>query len=273
MLPFHKYHGIGNDFIVIETTEDIAADIVQALCDRHFGVGADGILLLSPSPPFDGRMVVLNADGSRPEMCGNGLRCAAFHLARQRAPHPQSLPLSILTDAGPRACTVELEPDRTEATVSVDMGVVKILGPHSITVEDRTLLFHRATVGNPHAVTFETVDQATFRALGPLLSTHPTFPSGANISFVQRHPSFTEVRVWERGVGPTLACGTAACAVAAVLRDIDPTLATATLPIQLPGGRLDLDLNDHGSTRMTGAAAFVYSGTLPDLPVAVTRPA
>jgi diaminopimelate epimerase len=266
-LPFHKYHGLGNDFILLETEGPFDPAHARALCDRHFGIGADGILTLWPAHGFDAQMVVTNADGTRPEICGNGLRCAAFHIASMRLTAPGTIALSLLTDAGVSTCAVAFDPSAPTCQVTVDVGHITTQGASLIRVHNRDLNVHRANVGNPHAVVFEDVSDADFALLGQGLATHPSFPNGANASFVRPiAPNHFAVRVWERGVGPTLACGTAACAVATVARHIAPTHNAVPTTIHLPGGQLTIDVAPSGSTTLTGPATFVFRGHLPPMP-------
>ena len=266
-LPFHKYHGLGNDFIVIETLEDIQPALARALCDRHFGIGADGLLLLSPEPGLDARMIVINADGTRPEMCGNGLRCAAFHIASKIHSQPATVALRVRTDAGTKTCALPFEPDALSCDVTVDMGITLHHASTTVVLQGRQFTIHRADIGNPHAIVFETISTADFAVLGPALATHPAYPDGVNASFARvTGPAEVTVQVWERGVGPTLACGTAACAVAAVARRIHAVHTAGAVTVQLPGGQLTIDQTDSGSTLMTGRATFVFSGQISPEP-------
>jgi diaminopimelate epimerase len=294
-VKFTKYHGLGNDFVVVDlragtdeqpSPEDEAA--VRAVCDRQFGVGGDGVLAVLP-PTTDGahaRMRVLNADGSEAEMCGNGLRCVVVHL-HDTDPALQLPELTIDTGAGPLTCTIV--PDG----VTVDMGrprlsrgEIPMTGPADervvsvpLTVADRELAITGVSMGNPHAVAFVDETGPALRALaekvGPTIEHHDWFPRRTNVELTRVHsPTELELVVWERGVGITLACGTGACAtaVAACLNghaepdtDIRVRLLGGDLVIRVPG--------DYRTVYMTGPATMVYQGEIAlDHVVANARP-
>ncbi len=274
--PFHKYEGLGNDFIVVEAGDerDVTPARAVELCDRRRGIGADGVLLVLPSGGVGGgaaRMRVINADGSIPEMCGNGVRCVALHLARARGLRTGDV--RVDTDAGLRVCSLEAMDDAAgEAMVTVDMGVVRVLGDHALADlagfsdlgESRgDLTYTVADAGNPHAVLFGTFARTDVDRLGPRLATHPTFPKGTNVEFSRVAPDGgIDLVVWERGVGVTLACGTGACATAAVAcaRGLAPR--NAPVAVRLPGGRLDITIDPTGRATMRGPARHVFAGTV-----------
>lgn len=257
---FHKYEGLGNDFIVVEGHDpsDVSPERASALCDRRFGIGADGVLLLLPSrrPDCAVRMRVINADGSIPEMCGNGVRCVALHVVR--AGGPPGLVL-VDTDAGPRACRID---SGGSGLVSVDMGLVRVLGDRSVGVDGRAIELTLADAGNPHAVLFGTFARGDVESLGPRLATHGDFPRGTNVEFARVASDGIEVVVWERGVGITLACGTGACAVAAVACDKGLARRGTPLPVRLPGGALEVTIAESGQATMRGPARHVFSGSI-----------
>jgi len=278
-LNFHKYEGLGNDFVVVELADEngVSPDRASSICDRRYGVGADGVLLVLPARA-DGcaaRMRVINADGSIPEMCGNGVRCVALHIARcgpaGAARSPANRTLTLETDAGTRTCTVE---DGTgvdgEGFVTVDMGVVRVLGERSIDVDGKPVRVHVADAGNPHAVLFGTFARADVERLGPRIATHPAFPRGTNVGFAHVSGDAVDLVVWERGVGITLACGTGACATAAVACADGLLPRDASIAVHLPGGRLDVTVHARsaaergGGQRVTmrGPARRVFSGTI-----------
>jgi len=260
-LAFEKYQGLGNDFLVVDAASDALLEIdrVRWLCDRHFGVGGDGVLIVAPgeSPGARAKMVVLNADGSRPEGCGNGLRCVALHLARADALGRGEYVID--TDAGPRPARVERDQD--QALVTVGMGRGQVVGEHVARFRGREQRFQRISMGNPHAVAFDTgYDEAALDELGPEVS--KSLPGGANVELAT---SVGELRfdlvVWERGVGRTLACGTgaAATAVAAALAGRAPF--GVALEVRLPGGPLEVTVQqDSLEVTIRGPARFVFSG-------------
>jgi diaminopimelate epimerase len=263
-IEFSKYEGLGNDFLVVDADSESAISPEQAvrLCDRRFGVGADGVLLVLP-PRTEGagaRMRVLNADGSVPEMCGNGLRCAALHVARRR--DARDLELLFDTDAGPRACSVRRHDGGDGADVTVDMGDVRALGRRTLEAGGEVLDVALADAGNPHAILFEEPTAARLAAVGPAVEKHAAFPRGTNVELARVEGSRIDVAVWERGVGPTLACGTGACAVAVVAR-AEGRVPDGPVTVRLPGGELQIELDPSGRTRMRGPARLVFTGRLP----------
>ncbi len=259
---FEKYEGLGNDFLVVEADDEgaITPEQAVALCDRHFGVGGDGVLLLLPArqPGADARMRVLNADGSVPEMCGNGVRCVAVHVARERGVRHGTV--TIETDAGPRVCVVH--DDGPSARVAVDMGRVAVLGDRSLEIEGRKVTVTVADAGNPHAILFGSFSRADVEHLGPRLSKHASFPRGTNVEFANPTRDGIDLVVWERGAGLTLACGTGACATAAVACSKELAKRRVPLLIPLPGGALEVTIGDDDRATMTGPARHVFSGRL-----------
>lgn len=252
-LSFSKYEGLGNDFVVVSADADaLGAADAQRLCDRHFGVGADGVLVVAP--PRDGglaRMIVLNADGSRPEMCGNGLRCVAAYLGAARGLRE----LVVETDAGPKRCVLE------GGDVEIDMGVGVAQGSVEIDVGGSRLALARVSMGNPHAITFDAFPR--FLDDGLAVATHPAFPDGTNFEVVRVvGPRELDVVVWERGVGPTLACGTGACAVAVEACRSGRAPFGEPITVRLPGGALVITVSPTLSVSMRGPARLVFRGEL-----------
>lgn len=277
-IEFVKMHGLGNDFIIVDCIShpyDID-QLVQAsvpLCNRHFGIGGDGLILVLPSQQSDFQMRVINNDGSEAEMCGNGMRCFAKYLYEHGL--TQQTTFAIETLAGIITPVLQLEDDHVQA-VRVDMGeprlereIIPMAGPagpvvnESLRVSGETFAVTALSMGNPHVIIFVD-DTAHFPVehYGPLVETHTAFPRKTNVEFVQvLSPTALKMRVWERGAGITLACGTGACAtlVAAVLNGLTERTATVTLP----GGPLDIDWNeDDNHVYMTGPATEVFSGTV-----------
>jgi diaminopimelate epimerase len=261
-VDFAKYEGLGNDFIVVSgpSASTMTPGQARALCDRRRGVGADGVLLLGPasSPGADVKLRIINADGSVPEMCGNGVRCVAIHVARARGTRPRRL--VVETDAGPRACDVDLEAGQVE----VDMGASQVGGAVVVAAGGREWSLTPVNVGNPHGVTFDAATADDIARVGLSLATSTTFPEGANIEFVRPlGPAGFDVTVWERGVGLTQACGTGACAVTAVAAARGLAPYDTPVEVRLPGGSLFITVRRDGSTRMRGPARLVFTGTAP----------
>lgn len=262
---FAKYEGLGNDFIVLDVAQesDFDARAAPALCDRRFGIGADGVLLVLPASGESGaaaRMRVVNADGSVPEMCGNGLRCVALHLATARGQDAGEL--VIETDSGPRLCSVSRGAPG-EASVEVDMGAVRVLEKRRIDLDGGMVEVAVVDAGNPHAVVLRSEPAADLDVLGPSLGSHPSFPRGTNVEIMSLRGDELQVAVWERGVGRTLACGTGACAVVAVACREALVRSRAPVAVRLPGGLLAVTHDAaSGSTRMQGPARLVYRGEL-----------
>jgi len=267
---FFKYQGLGNDFVVIDrrgTGLDVDAALTRRLCDRHFGIGADGVLAILPEPGTAGRMVVHNADGSIAEMCGNGLRCVVKHLAErgsERAPV-----MDVATGAGVLRCELGWGA-RTVETVTVSMGKAQLRAPilpHGGPFVQQPLEGQLATavsMGNPHCVLLDTPLSEAAR-LGPLLEVHPLFPSRTNVEFVRPlEGGGLEVVVWERGVGLTLACGTGACAALVASALAGRSAFDTWTRVRLPGGELELKAAaDLSQVWLKGPVAFVFEGALP----------
>ncbi|HJL27574.1 MAG TPA: diaminopimelate epimerase, partial [Polyangiaceae bacterium LLY-WYZ-15_(1-7)] len=241
---FAKYEGLGNDFVVIERAElsDVSPAQAIAWCDRHLGVGADGVLLVDRASPS---MRVINADGSVPEMCGNGLRCVVWHLARVDA-LPGGDEVVVQTGAGPHACRLlrgeggaEVEvamraPSLAPADVPVDAAAPLVDAPFL-----EGLRVTAVSMGNPHAVTFDDVG-ARRGSLGPRVQEDARFPEGVNVGFARPAHAGFELAVYERGAGWTRACGTGACAAAVAAVETGRAERHAPLPIHLPGGTLTI---------------------------------
>lgn len=261
-LTFHKYEGLGNDFVVVDAETEAAIHVEHAkrLCDRRRGVGADGVLLVLPakSPGADGRMVVLNADGSIPEMCGNGLRCVALHVARRRGLCKGTLTFD--TDAGIKPCTIDDTNGLGEITV--DMGIVRWVEDIRLELEgDAPVELALADAGNPHAILRRDATLEQIAQIGPRIERHPRFPAGTNVEFaVVQSPTDIDLVVWERGVGITQACGTGACATVAVAVAKGWSPANTDIAVHLPGGTLHIRLDEQQRAIMRGPARHVFSG-------------
>ncbi len=251
MIEFTKMHGLGNDFVMLDGTNrpNLTPDDIQSLCDRRRGVGADGVIIVTPVAHDVIRMEYWNADGSPSEMCGNGLRCSAwFGYQRGWVADPE---LTVETARGPLGARIV-----GDESVRVELGDV-VVGER-LRVGDVDLT--TASVGNPHAVVgVDSVDTAPVGTLGPTLATDVAFAQGTNVEFMSITGAGIDLRVWERGVGETLACGSGAAAAAAVA--IQSGRATSPVAVRLPGGVLQVEVQD-GRAYLTGPVATVYSGVI-----------
>ncbi len=254
-MEFMKCEGLGNDFVVVDALDapcEMDTALARRLCDRRRGIGADGVLLITAGRAAPFAMTVFNADGSRPEVCGNGLRCVARYLRDFRADVPPRF--TIETDAGPR------EVEDHGAEISVQMGPARDGGVHTARWAGGAATGRRIDVGNPHFVLFGDFGEADARRDGPDLERHADFPGGVNVSFAtQEAPDRFRLFVWERGCGLTSACGTGACATAAAAWLEDRAAPTATLQLVLPGGSLFIAEGAAGLV-MRGPARVVFSG-------------
>jgi diaminopimelate epimerase len=278
-IQFNKMHGLGNDFVVIDAIRqrlDIDyAQFSQAACDRHFGIGADGVIFVLPSDHSDIRMRIFNADGSEPQMCGNGIRCFARFVYEEGL--VQKEVMSVETLAGVIVPSLLLV-DGHVTGVEVDMGEprlrraeIPMLGeaPESsviaapIDVDGQSYTITAVSMGNPHAVVFvPDTESIAIDTLGPRFENHPLFPERTNTEFVQII-SKTEaiMRVWERGSGETLACGTGACAV--VVAGVQNGFLDRKATVHLPGGDLLIEWQKSDNhVIMTGPASLVFKGEI-----------
>jgi diaminopimelate epimerase len=281
VLQFSKYQGLGNDFLLLDgrDLEDgdrafgLDAEAVRRLCDRRFGVGGDGVILaLPPRQGGELRMRIFNADGSEPEMCGNGIRCLARFLADSDGDEPGRI-WQVETLAG------RIVPElRADGTIRVDMGPPLLepaavpttlpLGPAGLPqgeleVEGHTFTVAAAGMGNPHVVIpVEDVEAVQLERFGAALERHPAFPARTNVHFVQvLSPEHLVMRVWERGAGPTLACGTGACATLVACHRLG--LCQSRARLDLPGGPLWIEwAGDGASVFMSGPAEAVFDGVV-----------
>jgi len=251
-MDFVKMEGLGNDFIVLRGPARVTADDVAAWCDRRRGVGADGVLVVTPMDEATVRMEYWNADGSPAEMCGNGLRCVAL-LARSSGMVGADT-FTVETAVGARQAEV-----RGDGTVRVELGPVADPGGEDLDLAGLTLT--AVSVGNPHAVAIvDDPHTVPVEAVGPIVEGDPHFPERTNVEFAAVHArDRIELRVWERGVGETLACGSGAAASVAVAHARGLTDAVVT--VVLPGGELQVEIVD-GSAWITGPARAVFEGSL-----------
>ncbi len=275
-IQFSKYQGLGNDFILIDnlhaTQPIITPQEAVKMCDRHFGIGADGVIFALPGQEgTDYTMRIYNSDGSEPEMCGNGIRCLAKFIADLEGIGEVNKTYKIQTLAG--IITPQLQGD---GKVRVDMGEPKLMAQEIPTtlavsgekvvsqpleVADKTWLVTCVSMGNPHCITFvSNVDAIALGQIGSLFENHPVFPQRTNTEFIEVVKSdYIKMRVWERGAGITLACGTGACAsvVAGVLNGKCDRICT----VELPGGCLEIEWSEADNrVYMTGGAELVFTG-------------
>lgn len=273
-LHFDKYQAAGNDFVLLKDWErnlDLTPPIGMALCDRRFGVGADGLIIVRPSSECEFTALFFNPDGSQAEVCGNGLRCAACYWHRQTG---KTGDLVIETGGGSRqvkilsatAGGIEAEvdlgpPDFRPAAIPMSADVDEVAS-YTLKVGDDSYDITALSVGNPHCVLFvpdvEATDVAT---VGHLIEHHSLFPNRTNVEFVQiLTDDSLKVRVWERGVGETLACGTgASAAVAAALRR---RLIGMKVKVKLPGGELEIERLSDNHLLLRGEANLVFEGDI-----------
>lgn len=281
-LTFSKYHGLGNDFILVDNRHSkdpvISPEQAVAICNRNFGIGGDGVIFaLPPVGDTDLTMRIYNSDGSEPEMCGNGIRCLARFVADLDKAAPRQYKIHTLAGL----IVPELLPD---GQVKVDMGQPILDGrkvPTTLTptqgstvvqqeqeIGGRKISFTCVSMGNPHAVTYSIdgqpikVDALDLRGLGPLCEKHPVFPARTNTEFVEiLNRQHVRMVVWERGAGPTLACGTGACAT--VVAGVLEGKVDRTCRVDLPGGPLYIEWREaDNKILMTGPAQLVFQGSV-----------
>jgi len=270
---FVKLHGTGNDFIFLDLRdhpEGLAPGVAASLCDRRFGIGADGVLALVETGGSGPRMRIYNSDGSIPEMCGNGLRC--FVKVLLDVCDFDDNPMVVQTDAGPKQCSWAGAGD--DFQVSISMGEIRTLDgssllggeptPESVEVEGRTVELYTASTGNPHAVMIGEFSDDERAWLGPRLSVHPHFPQGVNVGFLTpRSPLQMDLLVHERGAGFTLACGTGAVAATGVAVALGLSPADELIGLNLPGGRLYVSVGaEFTDSTLEGPAVEVFRGDL-----------
>lgn len=271
-LRFTKMHGLGNDFVVIDGVRQsvtLDAATVSRLADRHTGVGFDQLLLVEAAarPGVDFNYRIFNADGGEVEQCGNGARCFARFVRDQGLIDRDRIrvgtmrgELELVINADGRVTVDMGVPEFEPAQIPLDKGAPA--AQYSLQADGQDVRFGAVAMGNPHMVmTVDDVDTAPVARLGPLLESHPLFPNRVNVGFMQvLSPSHIRLRVFERGVGETQACGSGACAAVAVGRR--QGRLDASVQVDLHGGRLTIDWDGEGHLFMTGPVATVYEGTV-----------
>lgn len=275
-MKFVKMHGAGNDFIVIDGAEEAFSDeqlmsVARGACHRNLGIGADGLITVLPSRVANFRMRIFNSDGSEAEMCGNGIRCFAKYLFDRKL--HSDVVMTVETAAGTKTLKLNAAGGKV-STVRVDMGkpmlsraeipmkgadAAKVVA-EPLKVGGKKLEVTCLSMGNPHCVTFvDRTEDYPVEKIGPQVENHPCFPQRTNVEFVQLlGEKEIKMRVWERGVGETLACGTGACAAAVASMLNDKVARKVT--VHLPGGDLFIEWLGDGRVQMTGPASEVFEG-------------
>ncbi len=258
-INFIKTHGLGNDFVLIDSRKEKLEGIdlnklAVEICDRHFGVGADGLLIVWPSQKAHYRMQIFNPDGSEPEMCGNGIRCFAKYV--YETDQLKEEVISVETLAGVILPAVILGPEKSVAGVEVDMGIPQDQGEISL----HGYKFRKVSMGNPHAVALvDDLAKVNLPEIGPKIENDKHFPNRTNVEFVKvLNDKEIEVAVWERGAGETLACGTGACA-SVVAASLSGKIGRRAL-VHLPGGNLDIEWSEDKHILLRGPASKVFEG-------------
>lgn len=267
-MRFSKLHGTANDYIYIDTTYrqvELSPSVIRYMCDRHRSIGGDGVVFIANSDVADFKMRMFNADGSEAEMCGNASRCVGKYVYDKGLTDKTEITLE--TNAGIKPMVLEADGSHV-TSVTVDMGEpVAIGGKERLSIDGIDYEYIFVSMGNPHVVIFvEDVNQILIETIGPKIETHPNFSNRTNVEFARVVDSSTiEMRVWERGAGETLACGTGACAtlVAASVSGRSDRQAT----LKLRGGDLHIDWSiENNHIYLSGAAEFAFDGEI-DLPM------
>ena len=275
-MKFTKMHGIGNDYVYVNCLQEKVEDpsgTARKISDRHFGIGSDGLILIKPSEKADFQMDMYNADGSKGAMCGNGIRCVAKYVYDYGLTDKTSI--SVETGSGIKYLDLTVENNKV-TMVKVDMGEPDLTASHipikaqteqvidePIEVDGKTYRITGVSMGNPHGVVFlDDIDSLDIEKIGPSFENHVRFPDRINTEFVQLdNRSHVRMRVWERGSGETLACGTGACAVAVAC--VVNGLTQREVTVSLRGGDLKICWDEKdGHVYMTGPATVVFDGEI-----------
>ena len=264
-MKFTKMQGLGNDYLYFWGEVKDPEALSRRLSDRHFGPGSDGIVLITPPARHDAdfRMRIFNADGSEAKMCGNGIRCVGKYVYDKGFTDKTALRIETLS--GVRTLGMELRCGKVRR-VTVGMGRAAVSGALGLDLGGESVTVLPVDVGNPHAVCFVPDAEAVpLETVGPKIEKHPAFPGGVNAEFVSPLPDGSlRMRVWERGSGITMACGTGACAAAAAAVRAGLCRAGTVIPVRLDGGTLEITVPQDGEVMMTGPAEFVYEGEISD---------
>ena len=256
-----KMQGLGNDYLYHYGEVENPAELSIKWADRHFGIGSDGLILIQDSELADFKMRIFNADGSEAMMCGNGIRCVGKFVYDKG--YTTKTTLTIETLSGIRTLQLDVQEGLVQQA-TVDMGDVKVEQEITLSVLEQEVRCVPVSVGNPHCIVFcEDADEAPLTTIGAALERHEQFPQGVNVEFVQvldRH--HIRMRVWERGSGITMACGTGACASAAAA--VKAGFCDSPLVVKLDGGDLNIEILSDSSARMTGPAVIVAECDVED---------
>jgi|AntRauTorckE6833_2_1112554.scaffolds.fasta_scaffold00309_7 diaminopimelate epimerase len=281
-INFLKMHGLGNDFVMIDDLEDNIEnykDLAIKLCDRHFGIGADGIILIKNTnlDNADFKMRIFNPDGSEAEMCGNGIRCFAHFLHLNDLSDKNKLDIETLAgiikpeiiNYGDDDSKVRVnmgKPNYSLKSMNIDESLIELnqdkLENYPLIIDGKKYMINTVSMGNPHTIIYvDNLDKIDLKNIGPIIEKNPLFKNKTNVEFVKIIDKETiDVKVWERGAGATLACGTGACAAAAV--SIDQNKVDKDIKVNLPGGQLKITKTNNNEMMMTGPSTFVFKGEI-----------
>ena len=265
-MKFTKMQGLGNDYLYFWGEIENPEEVSRRLSDRHFGAGSDGIITISPSEIADFKMRIFNADGSEAMMCGNGIRCVGKYVYDKG--YTDKTELLIETRSGVKTLRLEVRCGKVRR-VAVDMGRAVVSEDLTLEIDGISVTVTPVNVGNPHAVCFlpegTDADDVPLGEIGPKIEKHPAFPGGVNAEFVSlAADGGLRMRVWERGSGITMACGTGACASASAAASKGLCRTGERIPVLLDGGTLDIEVSRDFAVTMTGPAEFVYEGEIRD---------
>ncbi len=259
-MHFTKMHGLGNDYLYVfgDVPENID-ELSRKLSERHTGAGSDGMIYITPSSKADFGMRIFNADGSEAKMCGNGIRCVGKYVYDKG--YTDKKKLAVETQSGIKYLDLNVVGGKVRK-VSVDMGEAIVSNDMILCVDNRTISCVPVSVGNPHAVIFcPDAEKIPLDAIGPKIEKHEKFPGGVNVEFVSKlGDNKLRMRVWERGSGITMACGTGTCAAASAA--VSKGMCDYDTPIEviLDGGTLEIEVDRKFGITMRGPAEFVYEG-------------
>lgn len=263
-MHFTKMHGLGNDYLYVygEVPENIV-DLSVKYSERHFGVGSDGMIFICHSDVADFKMRIFNADGSEAKMCGNGIRCVGKYVYDKGYTNKTSLLVDTLS--GIKTLDLKVEDGKVKE-VTVGMGEVKVEDDLTLDIDGTKITMVPVSVGNPHAVIFvDNAEEEKITEIGPKIEHHEAFPEGVNVEFVSPiDDNKVRMRVWERGSGVTMACGTGACATAAASVARKRCTKDNEVKVVLDGGTLSIKVNDDNTVTMTGPAAIVCEGEIDE---------